>query len=296
MPTLVNTDWFGIDAADDSVNVNAGTLTDNGYAVVGIVHSSPPTTIAVTWGGVSMTSLGKAFDGMELFGLVNPAGGASVTVAVDTNAADNVGVAVWATFTGVHQTTPVRDADFTQNDDLNDITSPSITSDSGDLAVSFAKMIAGTMTPSDSSIINVPSATHGYGFFAVGLSSKAGASPSISFTWTTSGTSGTNGIVAVSLQSAALVDLEGTLAVTETSDGVAVDALARLALEGFRFRNDNGSESAATWLAAQDSNVNIALDTSFRLRFLIDAANNPPPKGYRILYKKTTESTWRDLQ
>jgi len=45
--------------------------------------------------------------------------------------------------------------------------------------------------------------------------------------------------------------------------------------EGFRFRNDDGSESAATWKANQDVNINLAADTAFRLRFLLKATGNP---------------------
>ena len=45
--------------------------------------------------------------------------------------------------------------------------------------------------------------------------------------------------------------------------------------EGFRFRNDDGSESAATWKASQDTNISLAADTAFRLRFLLKATGNP---------------------
>jgi hypothetical protein len=40
--------------------------------------------------------------------------------------------------------------------------------------------------------------------------------------------------------------------------------------EGFRFRNDDGSESTATWKQNQDVNATIAVDQNFRLRFLIN--------------------------
>jgi hypothetical protein len=48
---------------------------------------------------------------------------------------------------------------------------------------------------------------------------------------------------------------------------------------GFRLRNDDGSETTATWKAAQNTNVNIAADLRFRVRFLmqnagITASNN----------------------
>ena len=52
-------------------------------------------------------------------------------------------------------------------------------------------------------------------------------------------------------------------------------ASATIEQEGFRFRNDDGSESAATWKANQDTNITLAADTAFRLRFLLKATGNP---------------------
>ena len=37
----------------------------------------------------------------------------------------------------------------------------------------------------------------------------------------------------------------------------------------FRFRNDDGSETNATWIAAENTDANIALDTNFRVRISI---------------------------
>jgi len=54
-----------------------------------------------------------------------------------------------------------------------------------------------------------------------------------------------------------------------------VSSAASIEQEGFRFRNDDGSESAATWKANQDVNINLAADTAFRLRFLLKATGNP---------------------
>jgi hypothetical protein len=45
--------------------------------------------------------------------------------------------------------------------------------------------------------------------------------------------------------------------------------------EGFRFRNDDGSESAATWKANQDTNITLAANTAFRLRELLNAIGDP---------------------
>ena len=62
--------------------------------------------------------------------------------------------------------------------------------------------------------------------------------------------------------------------------------------EAFRWRNDDGNETTATWLAAQDTNTSLALDTSVRLRVLLDATGDPAPFPPKLYYKKTTDSTW----
>jgi len=65
-----------------------------------------------------------------------------------------------------------------------------------------------------------------------------------------------------------------------------------LAQEGFRFRNDDGSESSATWKAAQDTNILLALDQPLRLRATINTGGDQGTKRYRLEYKKPADSTW----
>jgi hypothetical protein len=55
--------------------------------------------------------------------------------------------------------------------------------------------------------------------------------------------------------------------------------------EGFRFRNDDGSESAATWKADQDVNITLAADTAFRLRALLNATGDPASIGAQAEYR-----------
>ena len=65
--------------------------------------------------------------------------------------------------------------------------------------------------------------------------------------------------------------------------------MATLEQEGFRFRNDDGSESTATWKDAQDANITLASDTAFRLRMLINATLDPDVKNLQLecRYKAT---------
>jgi len=68
--------------------------------------------------------------------------------------------------------------------------------------------------------------------------------------------------------------IEDTTWATVVCEILAV-ASATIEQEGFRFRNDDGSESAATWKANQDTNITLAANTAFRLRFLLKATGNP---------------------
>jgi len=74
------------------------------------------------------------------------------------------------------------------------------------------------------------------------------------------------------------------------------EAALTLEQEGFRVRNDDGSEITATWQAAQDTNVNIRLDTNTRLRVLINATGNPATKQYQLEYRKVGDTVWRKVE
>ena len=62
--------------------------------------------------------------------------------------------------------------------------------------------------------------------------------------------------------------------------------------EGARFRNDDGSETTATWAASQDSNITKPLGANLRTRFLINAAGDPASAAYTLYYKKSTSGTY----
>jgi hypothetical protein len=62
--------------------------------------------------------------------------------------------------------------------------------------------------------------------------------------------------------------------------------------EGFRFRNDDGTEATATWQAAQDVQATGPLLTPVRLRFVVNATGDPAAGAYRLEYRKTGESVW----
>ena len=76
-----------------------------------------------------------------------------------------------------------------------------------------------------------------------------------------------------------------------------VEFLAGLVLqqEGFRFRNDNGTEATATWKYAQDTNMTGASNTPFRVRFVINATGDPGARNWQLEYRRAATDNWRKV-
>lgn len=64
-----------------------------------------------------------------------------------------------------------------------------------------------------------------------------------------------------------------------------VPVSAAIEQEGYRFRNDDGSETTATWRASQDTPVSINKNTNTRLRILLDATDDPDSADFQIEYR-----------
>ena len=60
---------------------------------------------------------------------------------------------------------------------------------------------------------------------------------------------------------------------------------ASIEQEGFRFRNDDGTEATATWKANQDVNITLAANTAVRLRMLLNATGDPASIGAQLEYR-----------
>lgn len=82
-----------------------------------------------------------------------------------------------------------------------------------------------------------------------------------------------------------------TLAITRSA---ALGALS-YEQEGFRWRNDDGSEATATWKDAQDVSITLAAAATARLRVLVNATNDPPSQGYVLEYRRAGGS-WREVR
>jgi hypothetical protein len=71
----------------------------------------------------------------------------------------------------------------------------------------------------------------------------------------------------------------------------------RYETEGFRWRDDDGSESAATWLQLQDVDESVAKETNIRLRVLTDTTGDGGSVTRTLQYKRDDEGAgeWRDV-
>ncbi len=66
--------------------------------------------------------------------------------------------------------------------------------------------------------------------------------------------------------------------------------------EGFRWRNDDGTEATASWKASQDTNgLTVARAERVRLRAILDATGDPLPDGAKLQYRRTGTTTWHDV-
>lgn len=65
--------------------------------------------------------------------------------------------------------------------------------------------------------------------------------------------------------------------------------------DGFRFRNDDGSEAAATWKANLNTNATVIIGQTFRLRFLVqETAGGTNAEGFK-LQSNLNGAGWNDV-
>jgi len=70
--------------------------------------------------------------------------------------------------------------------------------------------------------------------------------------------------------------------------------------EGYRFRADDGSESGASWLADQDTDTSRPIETTTRLRTIVDTTGGggTNAEGLQLEYRKVgdADSEWRKIE
>jgi hypothetical protein len=79
---------------------------------------------------------------------------------------------------------------------------------------------------------------------------------------------------------------------TEAAEGVTITQA------GFRWGNDDGSESAYTFINAQNVDLSQPANVAAILRLLINTTGDTPPGQFKIQVKRSTgpETEWRDVK
>lgn len=93
-----------------------------------------------------------------------------------------------------------------------------------------------------------------------------------------------------------------TISATVSSGTWQINAIAitpaggasSLEQEGFRFGADDGSESAHTWLAAQDANATVAAGGSALVNILVNVTGSPGSRRFTLQHRKVGDALWID--
>jgi len=65
--------------------------------------------------------------------------------------------------------------------------------------------------------------------------------------------------------------------------------------EGYRFRADDGTESAASWLASQDTNITRTRSINTRLRMLLNTTDKVSSSPFQLEYKLSSDSVYAKI-
>ena len=276
--TSCSTSSAGTSIASCSFTIPGGTT--NGAVAVGLTFQTPgtPTAITVTVGGASATLVSGTDTGSTppsgtrrrgmIYCVATGSTTGAQTVSVSWTGSTN-GDAGMIGASGVDQTTPCNNGTFASTTTATMATS--ITSTSGDLTFDWTIDDSGS-----AGVPNTPTQTQRLAFQDNSFNSGNGLS-------TGPGTGTTTHQWTVSVGNGA------------TMSGTNFKAAATFGTEQthFRFRNDDGSETTATWLANEDTNVTQPLSTNTRLRMQVDTSGASGSQQYQLEYKKSTDSAYK---
>lgn len=91
------------------------------------------------------------------------------------------------------------------------------------------------------------------------------------------------------------VSPSASASMSPSASASASTAPSELEQEGFRWRNDDGNEAAATWKQDQDICTNFNKLKNIRIRFVVNASGDPGPLAFKLQYKQHDAVDWRDM-
>lgn len=253
-------------SAGDRIIVVGGTES-------GSFELNTPTATGLSFSLVSSVGVGVAGDGLAYMWTATPGSGGSsaVTATIVQGGAAARGIAAYAYTSSSGIGTPAT------------------------IQGSAAKTISLTRTTNNAAVVSVMTDWNAVADTAVNSSPAGGtvrqANEAVGHCtffvtdWPDQGASGTT--------SYGITDHTGTVRMT----GIALEikssgTAATVDQEGYRWRNDNGSETTATWLAAQDTNITQPAETNTRLRTLLNSTGDVASTQYRLDYKRSDQSVY----
>jgi hypothetical protein len=259
-----------------SLTFSHTTSGSNRALFVGVAGEWFGTTLTgITYSAISMTSLWNAFwDTFYAhagFRLAGPASGANNVVVSFGAAADVIRVTA-VSLTGVDQTTPCGTPVTTT------ATATSITVDAAaatdDIVVSHLAVmsnIGNNWSPAS----GTTRATSGSVGSAQSISATYAGASTVTTTWNSD-----FGANRVALGSVAFKAIATAPILTQSR---------------YRWRNDDGSETGATWAAAENTAITLAQNTPRRLRVQVQSTNDKPSASYKLQYRKVGDPGWDDV-
>ena len=260
----------GASAVSGAMTVNTGTDLCAIARLACGNSNTLPTQSTATYNSVSMTACGTP-DNMQSGGiggavmawyLAAPATGSN-TLSLNIGGGNQATIyADLSAFSGVDQTTPI--SGYQRRNDLSSSSTAAltITSTANSITTTCATDASGSNTVSSTSQTSVNLNNSGSTCFG---SDRAAGASTVTHTWTFGGASTAKLMIGFSVDAAP----------TATADQ-----------EGFRFRNDDGSETSATWAASQDTDKTAPLATNLRLRMLVNATLDLASAAFTLRYQK----------
>lgn len=263
--TLIVVTVTGYTSGETATRLTSGTLTLAGNSLTAQVVAAAGTT---------------DYDLAGVFYRVNPATG-SQTLAWDWNGTatwTDGGHIIYAFYKGVDTASPIKDSDTATQAGASSTataTTPTLTASSGDMI--FSGLYAwDTTNPTSITWTNATEVNGNVYNNSWGGAAETFPSGDVAVIADPNGNSGNDLWLAL----ASVVFRSGTSEIEQ---------------EGFRWRDDDGSESSASWLQLQDVNIVRAASTTTRLRTLLNATDDPATAQYQLEYKKSTDSTYRKI-
>lgn len=243
------------------------------YAALGLDGSGNVNPVA-TFAGVAGTRLTNLFgqQDLALFRWINPPVGSGSIAMTWDSAFVPTGVSL--SLTGVDQTTPDNGTPTTFEAATGTSVSHSVASAVGNYVIDALSLNAGALATTSAGIgqTDVGSEAAAAATF-VGMSFKDGAaSTTMGWTWTTTSTRNAHALLSVN-----------------ASAGATLDQSA------YQFRNDDGSESGATDLAAENTGVTLAPGMTARVRGQVNATGDPAATSLQWEYRKVGDPTYKKV-